>query len=78
MGAPALVLECHRPDEKARVQSLNDFIVFGMMTFGSLLSGGRLTSYGCNTVLSSSFIPLAIAIFALLVSATARRPAIVS
>ena len=29
IGASALVLECHRPEEKTRVQSLNDFIVLG-------------------------------------------------
>src|SRR3546814_13703936 len=28
IGASALVLECHRPEEKTRVQSFNDFIVF--------------------------------------------------
>lgn len=28
IGASALGLECHRPEEKTRVQSLNDVIVF--------------------------------------------------
>ena len=31
VGASAMVLECHRPEERTRVQSLNDFIVFGTM-----------------------------------------------
>src|SRR5262249_26117974 len=31
VGASALVLECHRPEEVIRVQSLNDFTVFGTM-----------------------------------------------
>ena len=35
LGASALVLECHRPEEKTRVQSLNDFIIFGIMAVGS-------------------------------------------
>lgn len=65
LGASALVLECHRPEEKARVQSLNDFAVFGTMTFGSFLSGGLLTAYGWNTILGLSFIPLALALAAL-------------
>jgi predicted MFS family arabinose efflux permease len=51
VGASAMVLECHRPEEKTRVQSLNDFIVFGTMAIGSFLSGGLLTAYGWNTVL---------------------------
>jgi MFS family permease len=76
VGASALVLECHRPEEKARVQSLNDFIVFGTMTFGSFLSGDLLTTYGWNTVLRLSFIPLALAIFALAASAAARKRAV--
>lgn len=62
IGASALVLDCHRPEEKTRVQSFNDFIVFGMVAFGSLLSGSVLTAYGWNTVLWASFIPLALAV----------------
>ncbi|RXG96197.1 MFS transporter [Bradyrhizobium zhanjiangense] len=74
VGASAMVLECHRPEEKARVQSLNDFIVFGTMTFGSFLSGGLLSAYGWNTVLWVSFPPLFLAVAALaLASPRARR-----
>lgn len=62
IGASALVLDCHRPEEKTRVQSFNDFIVFGMVALGSLLSGSVLTAYGWNTVLWASFIPLALAV----------------
>lgn len=65
VGASALVLDCHRPEEKARVQSFNDFIVFGTVAFGSFLSGGLLTAYGWNTVLWLSFVPLALAALAL-------------
>jgi len=65
IGASAMVLECHRPEEKARVQSLNDFVVFGTMTVGSFLSGGLLSSYGWSTVLVLSFVPLLAAALAL-------------
>lgn len=68
VGASALVLECHRPDEKARVQSFNDFAVFGTMAFGSFLSGGLLTAYGWNTVIWLTFIPLGVAMVALAVT----------
>jgi MFS family permease len=64
LGASALVLECHRPEERTRVQSLNDFVVFGMMVLGSFASGGLLTAYGWDTVIWVSFIPLAAAIVA--------------
>ncbi|THJ35588.1 MFS transporter [Lampropedia aestuarii] len=65
LGASALVLECHRPEEKNRVQSLNDFIVFGLMAIGSFSSGGLLSAYGWAAVLWVSFIPLAVAAVAL-------------
>lgn len=51
IGASAMVLECHRPEEKERVQSFNDFVVFGTMTIGSFLSGGLLSFFGWSTVL---------------------------
>ena len=62
LGASALVLECHRPEEKTRVQALNDFIVFGLMAIGSFASGGLLSAYGWNAVLWVSFVPLGLAV----------------
>jgi MFS family permease len=73
VGASSLVLECHRPEERTRVQSLNDFIVFGTMALGSLASGGLLTAYGWDTVLWVSFGPLVLAVAALAASAASRR-----
>lgn len=69
VGASALVLECHRPEEKTRVQSLNDFIVFGTMAVGSFASGGLLAAYDWDTVLWVSFAPLLLAAAALLAAA---------
>ncbi|WP_153786483.1 MFS transporter [Pseudomonas sp. EMN2] len=71
LGASALVLECHRPEEKTRVQSLNDFIVFSLMAIGSFASGGLLSTSGWDTVLWVSLAPLALASLAL--AATVRR-----
>jgi predicted MFS family arabinose efflux permease len=78
VGASSLVLECHWPEERTRVQSLNDFIVFGTMALGSFASGGLLTAYGWNTVLWVSFAPLALAVAALLAGAASRRSAAVN
>lgn len=72
IGASALVLECHRPEERTRVQSLNDFIVFGVMAVGSFASGGLLNHYGWDTVLWVSFAPLLIAVAALAIVRSAR------
>lgn len=65
LGASALVLDCHTPEEATRVQSINDFTVFGVMAIGSLSSGGLLAAYGWNTVLWVSFVPLLLGLAAL-------------
>ena len=65
VGASAMVLECHLPEEKARVQSFNDFAVFGTMAVGSFLSGGLLSAFGWNTLLALALVPLVIAMIAL-------------
>ncbi|OLU34900.1 MFS transporter [Pseudomonas sp. PA15(2017)] len=70
IGASALVLECHRPEEKNRVQSLNDFIVFGTMALGSFASGSVLAAYNWDMVLWASLFPMAIALAALVVMTT--------
>jgi predicted MFS family arabinose efflux permease len=72
VGASALVLECHRPEERTRVQSLNDFLVFGTMAVGSFSSGSLLTAYGWDTVLWVSFVPLVAAVAALVIPASSR------
>ncbi|MFC4297857.1 MAG: MFS transporter [Castellaniella sp.] len=74
LGASALVLECHRPEEKTRVQSLNDFIVFGLMAIGSFSSGGLLAAYGWDMVLWVSFAPLVLAFAALAMMARRKDP----
>lgn len=73
IGASALVLECHRPEEKTRVQSLNDFIVFGTMAVGSFASGSLLAAYDWYTVLWVSFVPLAIALVALFAAPSGNK-----
>src|SRR6201981_2062643 len=46
VGASALVLETHLPQEKNKVQAFNDFLVFGTMAVGSFSSGQLLGNYG--------------------------------
>lgn len=76
VGASALVLDCHRPEEKTRVQSFNDFVVFGTMAVGSFASGGLLAAFDWQTVLRVSLLPLAAAAIALAWKlARDRRPA---
>lgn len=62
IGASALVLECHRPEERTRVQSFNDFLVFGTMAVGSFASGGLLTGFGWDAVNWVVFPPVLLAL----------------
>lgn len=50
IGATTLVTETHRPQERTRVQSFNDFLVFGSMAIGSFGSGKVLALYGWAAV----------------------------
>jgi MFS family permease len=50
IGATTLVTETHRPQERTRVQSFNDFLVFGSMAIGSFGSGKLLAVYGWAAV----------------------------
>lgn len=75
VGASSMVLDCHRPEERTRVQSFNDFLVFGTMTVGSLASGSLLTTSGWQNVLEISFFPIGAAIVALVAMKLAKRNA---
>lgn len=66
LGASALVLTCHTAAERTRVQSLNDFVVFGAMVIGSLASGTLVTSHGWETVCTFILPPIALAATVLL------------
>jgi MFS family permease len=46
IGATAMLAASHAPEERGRVQGLNDMIVFGSVTFASLSSGGLMNCSG--------------------------------
>lgn len=62
LGASALVLTCHSREDGPRVQSINDFVVFGAMVIGSFVSGGLLTTLGWPIVSGLILPPVALAI----------------
>ncbi|WP_435927014.1 MFS transporter [Dryocola sp. BD613] len=66
IGASARIIDYHRPEEKTQVQSLNDFVVFGVMIVGSFSSGALLNLYGWNAVLWGSLVPVGLAFLALI------------
>ncbi|WP_298886647.1 MFS transporter [uncultured Bradyrhizobium sp.] len=73
IGASALVLETHRPQERNKVQAFNDFLVFGMMAIGSFSSGQLLANYGWSAVNMVVFPPVALGLVALSLASWARR-----
>ena len=46
IGATALLTDAYRPEEKAKAQGANDFIVFGTVAFASFMSGQTLNAFG--------------------------------
>jgi predicted MFS family arabinose efflux permease len=50
IGATSMVTECHRAEERNKVQAFNDFLVFGSMAIGSFSSGALLASFGWAAV----------------------------
>ncbi len=46
IGATAMLTDTYRPEEKAKAQGANDFILFGMVAFGSFMSGQTLNAFG--------------------------------
>ncbi len=62
VGASAMVLEAHRPEERNKVQAFNDFLVFGTMAVGSFWSGHLLVTLGWAAVNWVVFPPVALAL----------------
>jgi MFS family permease len=50
IGATSLLASTHTLEEQAKVQGLNDFLVFGLVTIASFSSGALLDAYGWETV----------------------------
>lgn len=75
IGASALVLETHRPQERNKVQAFNDFLVFGMMAVGSFSSGQLLANYGWSAVNMVVFPPVLLGLVVLSLASWARRRA---
>jgi MFS family permease len=77
VGATAMVTQCHRPEERNKVQSFNDFLVFGSMAVASFSSGKLLANFGWAAVNSVMF-PVILTAAGLLIwhtLARSRQPA---
>jgi len=75
VGASALIVETHGPQEGKKVQAFNDFIVFGLVAIGSFSSGQLLASHGWSMVNIVVFPAVALALAALAVASFTQRRA---
>jgi MFS family permease len=73
VGASALVLETHRPQERNKVQAFNDFLIFGVMALGSFSSGQLLANYGWSAVNFVVYPPVLLGLTVLTLGSFARR-----
>ncbi|WP_312965646.1 MFS transporter [Stutzerimonas kunmingensis] len=76
LGASALVLTCHTAEQAPRVQSVNDFVVFGSMVIGSFASGALLSRFGWTLVCGMILAPVALAVLGLLWLKVFHQPAV--
>ena len=58
IGATTIVTQCHRPEERNKVQAFNDFLIFGSMAIGSFASGKLLATLGWEAVNGVVFPPV--------------------
>ncbi|HXX25280.1 MAG TPA: MFS transporter [Pseudolabrys sp.] len=72
IGATTMVTQCHRSDERTKVQAFNDFLIFGSMALASFSSGQLLEYFGWIAINTVIFPTIAVAA-ALLVWLIARE-----
>lgn len=65
IGSTSLLAASHAPEEQARVQGLNDFLVFGFVAFASFVSGALLNFAGWSAVQLAAIPALVLATLAI-------------
>ncbi|MEO8158538.1 MAG: MFS transporter [Betaproteobacteria bacterium] len=78
VGGTNLLTETYRPEERAKVQGINDACVFATMAVSSFSSGMLLHADGWTMLNRISLVPLAVLLAALIWMARMRRTAAVS
>lgn len=61
VGGTTMITEFAAPEEKARVQGINDFLVFGSVALASLMSGALQHAYGWEVVTLTIAGPVTVA-----------------
>jgi len=83
IGATTMLTSSYAPEERGRIQGMNDLIVFGSVTVASLASGGLMNCVGADPVSGWTAVNLAMGPFLLIAGSALvwlvmrqRRPAI--
>ncbi len=67
LPATGLLTECYRPEDKARTQAANEFLLFGTVAMSALLAGPLVSSLGWATLnlllIPVSLIPVAVLVW---------------
>ena len=66
IGATNLLTSSHSPDERGRVQGMNDAIIFGCVTIASLASGGLMNCTGGSALVGWAAVNYAMVPFLLI------------
>lgn len=75
VGGTTLLTSAHRPEEKAKVQALNDFLVFGTTACTALTSGALYSALGWQVV-NLSVLPAVLLALLAVIWLGRRRPAL--
>ena len=75
IGGTTLLTEVYRPEERARVQAMNDFLVMSMVTFSSFASGAIHHALGWTAVNLGIVVPVLVAFAAAVWLVLLRRRA---
>ncbi|MEM6848690.1 MAG: MFS transporter [Pseudomonadota bacterium] len=73
IGGTTMLTNAQRPEERAKVQAANDFIVFVSVAIASLSSGALFSLVGWAAI-NWALIPLVVIVFALLIASQVGRP----
>jgi MFS family permease len=77
IGATTMVTQCHRPQERNKVQAFNDFLIFGSMAISSF-SSGQLLEYLGWAAINEVIFPTIFVVGAMLLWLSLRKRAAVA
>ncbi|MEP0324188.1 MFS transporter [Bauldia litoralis] len=73
IGATAMLTQTYRPEERSKVQGLNDFLVFGTVATASFGSGSIFSSFGWDWINLAVFPVVVLCVLGVAVAVFSRR-----